>query len=68
MEIIVTVDWGIIFFIFLILIFSNKQLDFKLSNLTFLSDNISSNQSNTGNIIFKLLFIYAFTSSIIFIF
>ncbi len=59
---------GLYFFIFLILIFSNKQLDFKLSNLTFLSDNISSSQSNTGNIILKLLLIYAFTTSIIFVF
>ncbi len=59
---------GLYFFIFLIIIFSNKQLDFKLSNLTFLSDNISKNQSNLKNIILKIFFTYVLITSIIFIF
>ena len=55
MEIIITMDRRLFFLIFLILIFSNKQINFKMIDLSFNIEkkiNFSSNLLNVTNRIF----------------
>ena len=58
---------GIYFLIFLVLIFSNKQFNYKLNHLTYNSDGSVNSESNIKQIIFKISLIYLILSFLIFI-
>ncbi len=57
---------GLYFLIFLILLFSNNQFNFKLTYLTYGSEGSINNENNIKKIILKIFLIYSFLSIIIF--
>ena len=59
---------GIYFLIFLILIFSNKQFEYKLTYLTYNDDGKINSISNIKNKVLKIFLVYLILSFIIFIF
>ena len=58
---------GFYFLIFLVVIFSNKQFNYKLNNLTYNNDGSVNTENNLKKIILKIFLIYFLTSFIIFI-
>ena len=67
MEIIISMDRWIIFFIFLILIFSNKKFNYKMISLTHSGDKHYSSEENIKNNIFKIFIYYCILSFSIFL-
>jgi len=59
---------GIYFLLFLILIFSNNQFNYKFNNLVFTNNNFKINENNIFNIFVKIILIYLFLGIIIFTF
>ena len=55
MEIFLSMDWGIIFFIFLIIIFSNKQFKFKMNDLTYSGGGGIISETNVKNLLIRIL-------------
>ena len=58
---------GLYFLFFLILIFSNKQFNFKMNELTYSGDGSINSASNVKSLIFKIFILYSLLSLIIFI-
>ena len=58
---------GLYFLFFLILIFSNKQFNFKMNELTYSGDGSINSATNVKNLIFKIFILYSLLSLIIFI-
>ena len=58
---------GLFFLFFLILIFSNKQFNYKMNNLTFSSDGSINSEDNIKNILSKIFIIYSLLSLVIFL-
>ena len=58
MEIIIPVVGGLYFLILLILLFSNKSFNFKMTQLTYSGDNNFKSEENIKNNISKILFLY----------
>ncbi len=59
---------GLYFLIFLILIFSNKQFNFKMNDLTFSGEGGINSEENIKQISFKIFVLYSLLSLMIFIF
>ncbi len=59
---------GLFFLIFLILIFSNKTFNYKMTNLTYSGDSNFKSEENIKNNIFKIFIFYSLLSFIILIF
>ena len=59
---------GLYFLFFLILIFSNKQFNFKMNDLTFSGDGSINSESNIKNLILRIFILYSILSSLIFLF
>ena len=57
---------GLYFLIYLIIIFSNKQFNYKLNYLTYSGDYNFNNERNIKDLIFKILIIYFILSALIF--
>ncbi len=57
---------GLFFLIFLILFFSNKTFNYKMTNLAFSGENNSKSEENIKNNIFKIFIYYSLISLIIF--
>ena len=57
---------GMYFLIFLILIFSNTQFNYKFNNLVFSSNTFKINENNIFNIFIKIILIYLFLGLLIF--
>ena len=57
--------WSI-FFIFLILLFSNKTFNYKMTNLTFSGDSNFKSEENIKNNILKIFIFYCILSFILF--
>ena len=57
---------GMYFLIFLILIFSNTQFNYKFNNLVFSSNTFKINENNIFNIFTKIILIYLFLGLLIF--
>ena len=53
---------GLFFLIFLILLFSNKTFNFKMTNLTFSGDSNFKSEESIKNSILKIFIIYSFLS------
>ena len=53
---------GLFFLIFLILLFSNKTFNYKMTNLTFSGDSNFKSEESTKNIILRIFIIYSFLS------
>ena len=66
MEIFLTMDGWAIFFIFLVLIFSNKQFNYKMSELTYSENGNINSESNIKDILIKIFICYSALSFIIF--
>ena len=58
---------GLYFLIFLIIIFSNKQFNYKMAELTFSGDGSINSENNIKNLLFKIFILYSILSLIIFI-
>ena len=58
---------GLYFLFFLILIFSNKQFNYKMNNLTFSSDGSINSEDNIKNFLSKIFIIYSLLSLVIFL-
>ncbi len=58
---------GLYFLFFLILIFSNKQFNFKMNDLTFSGDGSINSESNIKNLILRIFILYSILSSLIFL-
>lgn len=58
---------GLYFLFFLILIFSNKQFNFKMNDLTFSGDGSINSENNIRSLIFKIFTIYSILSITIFL-
>ncbi len=58
---------GLIFLFFLILIFSNKQFNFKMNNLTYSGDGGINSENNIKNLLLKIFILYSILSFVIFI-
>ena len=58
---------GLYFLFFLILIFSNKQFNFKMSDLTFSGDGSINSEGNIKSLLLKIFIIYSLLSFIIFL-
>ena len=58
---------GLYFLFFLILIFSNKQFNFKMTDLTFSGDGNINSENNIKNLLFKIFIIYSLLSLSIFL-
>ena len=58
---------GLYFLIFLIIIFSNKQFNFKMNDLTFSGDGSISSENNIKSLILKIFILYSTLSFVIFI-
>ena len=58
---------GLYFLFFLILIFSNKQFNFKMNQLTYSEDVNINSESNIKNLLFKIFIFYSVLSFIIFL-
>ena len=64
-----TSQWigGLYFLIFLIIIFSNNQYNFKLNHLVYTGNMGSISKSNIKNVLFKIFIIYLLLTLIIFV-
>ena len=58
---------GLYFLFFLVLIFSNKQFNFKMNQLTYSEDVNINSESNIKNLLFKIFIFYSVLSFIIFL-
>ena len=58
---------GLYFLFFLILIFSNKQFNFKMNDLTFSGDGSINSANNISNLLFKIFITYSLLSLVIFL-
>ena len=58
---------GLYFLFFLVLIFSNKQFNFKMTDLTYSGDGNINSENNIKNLLFKIFIIYSVLSLIIFV-
>ena len=58
---------GLYFLFFLILIFSNKQFNYKMNNLTYSGDGRTNSESNIKNLLSTIFIIYSVLSFIIFL-
>ncbi|MBA1339201.1 MAG: trk system potassium uptake protein TrkH [Pelagibacterales bacterium] len=58
---------GLYFLFFLILIFSNKQFNFKMTDLTFTGDFSVNSENNIKNLLLRIFCIYSLLSFIIFL-
>ena len=58
---------GLYFIFFLILIFSNKQFNFKMNDLTFSCDGSINSENNIKDLLLKIFFIYCSLSFTIFL-
>ncbi len=58
---------GLYFLFFLILIFSNKQFNFKMNDLTYSGDGSINSESNIKNLLLKIFIIYSLLSFLIFL-
>ena len=58
---------GLYFLFFLILIFSNKQFNYKMNYLTYSGDGSINSESNIKGLLFKIFIIYSILSFIIFL-
>ncbi len=58
---------GLYFLFFLIIIFSNKQFNFKMNDLTFSGDGSINSESNIKNLLLKIFIIYCLLSFFIFL-
>ena len=58
---------GLYFLIFLIIIFSNKQFNYKMTELTYSGDGGINSEHNIKNLLFKIFILYSILSLIIFI-
>ena len=67
MAFLISMDRRIIFFIFLILIFSNKQFTYKMSNLTYSGDGSINSENNIKGLLLKIFIIYTVLSFVIFL-
>ena len=58
---------GLYFLFFLILIFSNKQFNYKMNNLTYSGDGRTNSESNIKNLLTSIFILYSVLSFIIFL-
>ena len=58
---------GLYFLFFLVLIFSNKQFNYKMNNLTYSGDGSINSESNVKDLLFKIFIFYSVLSFIIFL-
>ena len=58
---------GLYFLFFLIIIFSNRQFNFKMNDLTFSGDGSISSRSNIKELMLRIFIIYSLLSFVIFI-
>ena len=58
---------GLYFLFFLILIFSNKQFNYKMNDLTYSGDGSINSESNVKSLLFKIFVFYSILSFIIFL-
>ena len=58
---------GLYFLFFLILIFSNKQFNYKMNDLTFSGDGSINSENNIKNLLLKIFIIYSLLSFLIFL-
>ncbi|MBD1150337.1 TrkH family potassium uptake protein [Pelagibacterales bacterium SAG-MED29] len=58
---------GLYFLFFLILIFSNKQFNYKMNNLTYSGDGRTNSESNIKNLLSTIFILYSVLSFIIFL-
>ena len=58
---------GLYFFIFLIIIFSNNQYNYKLNHLVYTGNMGSFSKSNTKNILLQIFLVYSFLTLLIFV-
>ncbi len=56
---------GLFFIIFLILLFSNKTFNYKMTNLTFVGDNSFKSEENIKNNILRIFILYSVLSFIV---
>ena len=59
---------GLFFLFFLILIFSNKQFNFKMNELTFSGDGSINSETNIKSLLLRIFILYSILSSVIFLF
>ena len=65
MEVIFSVDWWFLLFNFLILIFSNKTFNYKMTDLTYCGENNFKSKENIKNNILSIFILYCALSFII---
>ncbi len=58
---------GLYFLFFLILIFSNKQFNYKMNDLTFSGDGNINSESNIKDLLLKIFIVYSVLSLVIFV-
>ena len=58
---------GLYFFLFLILIFSNKKFNFKMNDLTYSEDGSINSENNIKELLTKIFILYSLLSFIIFL-
>ena len=58
---------GLYFLFFLVIIFSNKQFNYKMNYLTYSDDNNINSENNIKNLLLRIFFIYILLSLIIFL-
>ena len=59
---------GLYFLFFLILIFSNKQFNYKMNDLTYSGDGNINSESNIKDLLLKIFILYSVSSLVIFLF
>ena len=59
---------GLYFLFFLILIFSNKQFNYKMNDLTYSGDGNINSESNIKDLLLKIFIFYSVSSLVIFLF
>tara|TARA_B100001093_G_scaffold492371_1_gene533424 strand:- start:2590 stop:4002 length:1413 start_codon:yes stop_codon:yes gene_type:complete len=59
---------GLYFLFFLIIIFSNKQFNFKMNDLTFSADVSINSEDSIKNLLFRIFILYCILSFLIFLF
>ena len=59
---------GLYFLFFLIFIFSNKQFNYKMNDLTYSGDGNINSESNIKDLLFKIFILYSVSSLVIFLF
>ena len=59
---------GLYFLFFLILIFSNKQFNYKMNDLTYSGDDNINSESNIKDLLLKIFILYSVSSLVIFLF